>query len=175
MVLPIKYAQVMSRYNRWMNQRIYDACATLDDAERKRDVGGVFRSIHGTLNHVLHADRVWMDRFAGNPVEFRELDRELCSDFAELRAEREKEDNRIVAWVESLTEDDLSGVITYTSTMSPRSKTYPFWFALMHFFNHQSHHRGEVTNLLSQRGIDPGVTDLIWLPEFQPRRLGVSG
>lgn len=163
----IRYAQAMSRYNRWMNQRIYDACATLDDEQRKRDVGAVFRSIHGTLNHILVADRVWMGRFGGSPVEFRALGRELCSDFAELRVEREKEDDGILAWAKSLTEEDLNGELTYTSTMSPRERRYPFWFAVMHFFNHQTHHRGEVTTVLSQTGIDPGVTDLILLPDFQ--------
>ncbi|HKJ22765.1 MAG TPA: DinB family protein [Gammaproteobacteria bacterium] len=168
----INYAQTMSRYNRWMNQRIYDACATLDDEERKRDVGAVFRSIHGTLNHILVADRVWMGRFAGDPVEFRALDEELCADFTELRAERQKQDEGIIAWSESLTVDELNGELTYTSTVSPRSRKYPFWFAVMHFFNHQTHHRGEATTVLSQTGIDPGVTDLILLPEYQSAPVG---
>lgn len=163
----IHYAQAMSHYNRWMNQRIYEACAALGDEERKRDVGAVFRSVHGTLNHILVADRIWMGRFAGEPVEFRALDQELYSDFSELRAERRKEDEAIVTWAESLTVDDLNGELAYTSTVSPRSRRYPFWFAVMHFFNHQTHHRGEATTVLSQSGIDPGVTDLILLPEYQ--------
>ena len=163
----IDYAHAMSRYNRWMNQRMYDACATLDDDQRKRDVGAVFRSIHGTLNHILVADQIWMGRFAGEPVEFRALDQELFSDFAQLHAQRETEDERIIAWIDSLAVEDLNGELTYTSTVSPRSRTYPFWFALMHFFNHQTHHRGEATTVLSQSGIDPGVTDLILLPEYQ--------
>lgn len=163
----IDYARAMSRYNRWMNQRIYDACATLGDEECKRDVGAVFRSVHGTLNHILAADRIWMGRFAGEPVEFRALDEELYSDFALLRAERERQDGGIIEWAESLVVADLSGELAYTGTVSPRSRRYPFWFAVMHFFNHQTHHRGEVTTVLSQTGIDPGVTDLILLPEYQ--------
>lgn len=163
----IDYAHAMSRYNRWMNHRIYDACATLDDEARKRDVGAVFRSIHGTLNHILVADRIWMGRFAGKPVEFRALDQELYSDFGRLRAERETEDAAVIAWVESLTVEVLSGELAYTGTVSPRSRRYPFWFAVMHFFNHQTHHRGEIATILSQTGIDPGVTDLILLPEYQ--------
>lgn len=163
----ISYARAMASYNRWMNKRIYDACSTLSDEERKRNVGAFFKSIHGTLNHLLLADRIWMGRFTGRPFGFKSLDQELYSDFTQLRAEREQDDNGIIAWAESLTEDDLSRKLSYTSAVNPLPRKYPFWFAVTHFFNHQTHHRGQVTTLLSQRSIDAGVTDLIWLPEFQ--------
>lgn len=163
----INYARAMASYNRWMNKRIYDACSGLSDEERKRDVGAFFKSIHGTLNHLLLADRIWIGRFTDRSFEFKSLDQELYSDFAQLREEREKSDNDIIAWAESLTEKDLNRELCYMSAVKPQPRKYPFWFALTHFFNHQSHHRGQITTLLSQRGIDPGVTDLIWLPEFQ--------
>ena len=108
-----------------------------------------------------------MGRFTGRPFGFKSLDQELYSNFAQLRAEREKDDNGIIAWVEPLTEKDLNSELSYTSVVNPQPRKYPLWFATTHFFNHQTHHRGQVTTLLSQRGIDPGVTDLIWLPEFQ--------
>jgi uncharacterized damage-inducible protein DinB len=154
----INYARAMASYNRWMNNRIYDTCSTLSEGERKRDVGAFFKSIHGTLNHLLLADRIWIGRFTGRPLEFKSLDQELYLDFPQLRAEREKDDNGIIAWAESLTEDDLSRGLSYTSAVNP-----------------QTHHRGQVTTLLSQRGIDPGVTDLIWLPEFQTTYQRVRG
>lgn len=163
----VNYARAMASYNRWMNKRIYDACSTLSDEERKRNAGAFFKSIHGTLNHLLLGDRIWMGRFTNRPFGFKSFDQELYSDFAQLRAEREKDDNGIIAWAESLTEDDLSRKLSYTSAVNPQPREYPFWFAVTHFFNHQTHHRGQVTTLLSQRSIDAGVTDLIWLPEFQ--------
>ncbi len=84
----IAYAQIMARYNVWMNERLYETCATLTDEARKSDVGAFFRSIHGTLNHILLADRSWMARFRGKPATFKSLDEELYGDFAELRRER---------------------------------------------------------------------------------------
>ncbi|MGH8650939.1 MAG: DinB family protein [Gammaproteobacteria bacterium] len=163
----IDYARAMASYNRWMNKRIYDACSRLPDEERKRDVGAFLESIHGTLNHLLLADRIWIGRFTGRPFGFKSLDQELYSEFSQLRAQRKKDDNSIIAWAGSLTGKDLSRELSYTSVVNPQPRKYPFWFAITNFFNHQTHHVGQVTTLLRQRGIDPGVTDLIWLPEFQ--------
>jgi uncharacterized damage-inducible protein DinB len=161
----LNYFHTMARYNRWMNEGLYACCARLSDAERKRDAGAFFKSIHGTLNHLLLADRLWMGRFTGEPFTIQSLDQELYSDFAALRAEREREDARIIGWRESLSGPDLDGEPAYTSPVNPKPRRYPLWFALTHFFNHQTHHRGQVTTLLTQNGIDPGVTDLIWLPD----------
>lgn len=161
----LQHVQKMARYNRWMNQRIYQCCAPLSDEARKQDMGAFFRSIHGTLNHLLLADRLWMGRFTGEPFHAESLDQELYADFTELRAAREQEDQRILDWVASLTPDDLAGELSYTSMSKPQPRRYPLWFALSHFFNHQTHHRGQVTTLLMQQGIDPGVTDLIWMPD----------
>ena len=160
-----RHARTMAAYNRWMNRRLYGCCAILPDAERKRDAGAFFKSIHGTLNHLLLADRIWLGRFHANPYPARSLDQELYADFGELRREREAADEEISGWIVSLSEADLAGEITYTSMVNPQLKRQPLWLAVTHFFNHQTHHRGQLTTLLSQRGIDPGVTDLIWLPD----------
>jgi uncharacterized damage-inducible protein DinB len=160
-------ARTMALYNRWMNERQYEQCARLSDEERKRDAGAFFKSIHGTLNHLLLGDRIWLGRFLGEPFAVKSLAQELCSDFGELRAERRKTDATIVEWTGSLTDRDLAGELSFTSVVNPKPRRYPLWFAVTHFFNHQTHHRGQLTTLLSQRGVDPGVTDLIWLPEMQ--------
>lgn len=157
----------MASYNRWMNDRLYDCCARLSDAERKRDAGAFFKSIHGTLNHLLLGDRIWFGRFTGKPFAVKSLDEELYTDFTQLRAARTATDEAIAQWVASLSEESLAGELSYTSVVSPKPRRYPLWFAVTHFFNHQTHHRGQLTTLLTQRGIDPGVTDLIWLPEMQ--------
>lgn len=155
----------MARYNRWMNERLYEGCARLTDAQRKEDVGAFFKSIHGTLNHLLLGDRLWMGRFTGVPFIPASLAQELYGDFEELRRERAVTDDAISRWVDSLTDRDLAGDLTYTTIVNPAPRTQPLEFALTHFFNHQTHHRGQLTTLLSQRGIDPGVTDLLWVPK----------
>jgi len=154
----------MARYNRWMNEKLYARAAALPEEARRRDLGAFFRSIHGTFNHLLLTDRLWMGRFLGEPYAIESLDQELHTDFTMLRAEREREDARIVGWIDSLSGEDLDRELEYTTTVSPRPMRHPLWFALGHFFNHQTHHRGQVTTLLRQLDVDPGVTDLIWLP-----------
>jgi uncharacterized damage-inducible protein DinB len=160
-------ARTMAQYNRWMNERLYEFCERLSDIERKRDVGAFFKSIHGTLNHLLLGDKIWLGRFLGEPFRVTSLAQELHSDFIELRAERSTTDARIVDWAGSLTPASLAGELSYTSVINPKLHRYPLWFAVSHFFNHQTHHRGQLTALLSQSGVDPGITDLIYLPEFQ--------
>jgi uncharacterized damage-inducible protein DinB len=166
---PVEWARTLAAYNRWMNERLYALCAELPDAERRRDRGAFFRSIHGTLNHLLLADRIWLGRFTGVPFAVASLDQELTADFAELRHERERTDGEIADFVASLSPADFEGTLRYTSFVNPALRSIPFWAALAHFFNHQTHHRGQLTTLLMQTGVDPGVTDLIWLPELAPR------
>lgn len=159
------FAQTMARYNKWMNERIYECCTRLSDRERKEDVGAFFKSIHGTLNHLLLGDRIWLRRFTGQPFTVSSLAEELYAEFSELRMQRATTDIAISTWVSSLSEADLNGTLSYTGIVNPRQRQYPLWFAIAHFFNHQTHHRGQLTTLLFQRGIDPGITDLIWLPD----------
>jgi uncharacterized damage-inducible protein DinB len=161
----LEHARRMARYNRWMNERLYESCAGLDDEQRKQDVGAFFKSIHGTLNHLLLADRIWMGRFAGPLFTVRSLDQELYADFGTLRLERSRTDLDILAWAHRLTDGMLAGVLEYTSVVNPAPRKIAMDVAVTHFFNHQTHHRGQVTTLLMQRGIDPGVTDLMWLPD----------
>ena len=158
------YARLLAAYNRWMNQKLYALCSAIPDAERKRDRGAFFRSLHGTLNHLLLADRLWLGRFLDRPFAIRGLDQELHSDFEELRRERGLTDGEIEALAASLTPERLAGELHYVSVVDPRPRNLPFAVAVVHFFNHQTHHRGQVTTLMHQCGIDPGVTDLMWLP-----------
>lgn len=162
-------ARDMAAYNRWMNERLYDACAELTDEQRRRDCGAFFKSVHGTLNHLLLTDQIWLGRFQDQPFAFNSLDQELHHDFDELRAAREAVDQRIIDWAGSLTESDLVSTLRYTSAVNPKPRKYEMWLAVTHFFNHQTHHRGQITTLLSQFGKDYGVTDLVWLPEVLER------
>ena len=162
-----EYARVLARYNRWMNDKLYAVAEALTDAERKQDRGAFFGSIHRTLNHLLLADRVWLGRLTGTALEdgemgpggIRTLDQELYQDFDELRRERAKTDAEIEAFVAGLTEDKLSGNLRYLRRGVVNE--FPLWHAIAQLFNHQTHHRGQVTTLLMQAGRDPGVTDLV--------------
>ena len=152
--------RLMAGYNRWMNEKLYALCAMLSDEERKRDRRAFFRSIHGTLNHLLLGDRAWLGRFTGRPLSFRSLDQELYADFDELRRERASTDAAIEGFCRDLTDERLSADIVYATTAGKRY-SHPLAPALVHLFNHETHHRGQITTLLSQLGIDPAATDVI--------------
>ena len=156
----------MARYNQWMNTRLYAVCADIPDQERKADRGAFFKSIHGTLNHLLLGDRVWLARFRGEHYSVRGLDEEQHADFDALRVARERTDREILDWVRTLDEAALSTTLRYTTLAGGgQAQEQPLWRTVTHLLNHQTHHRGQLTTLLSQAGYDPGITDLIWLPD----------
>ena len=161
--------RVLAAYNAWMNDKLYAACATVPEEERKRDRGAFFSSIHGTLNHLLLADLIWLGRFHGKPYPVRSLDQELYPDFADLRSVREATDETIASWAGGLTEERLAARLEFTSGITKKTYAPPLWKLALHFFNHQTHHRGQLTTLLHQTGIDYGVTDLMMLPGFMDR------
>lgn len=158
------YCLMMARYNRWMNERLYALLAEMTDDERKRDRGAFFRSIHGTLNHLLWGDRMWLGRFIDEPCAAPAFGADMFADFAELRGERDITDQKLLNWAGSVTADWLASTLTYASKVDGRTRAIPAAIATIHLFNHGSHHRGQLTTLMKQAGCDPGVTDLPWLP-----------
>lgn len=170
----LEHYQAMARYNAWMNDKLLAVAAELTDAERKRNLGAFFGSIHNTFNHLLLADRIWLGRFtkdaetfasrdaAGDVIPLRSLDQVLYEDFEQFTRERRRTDEQITAWIGGLDAGALSEEFSY-STMRGDPSRHPLWWALSHFFNHQTHHRGQLTTLLVQCGRDPGVTDLLVL------------
>ena len=158
-------AQIMAAYNEWINSRLYAVCAELSDVERRQDRTAFFKSIHGTLNHLLLADKVWLGRFFDEPFHVEGLDQELFHGLEELRRARDETDRQILQWAATLTDEVLAGTLSYTSISNPAPRTCEMWLAVTHFFNHQTHHRGQLTAMLSQCGKDYGVTDLIALPQ----------
>lgn len=153
--------QMMAEYNRWANRRLYAAARGLSDADYRRDLKAFFASVHGTLNHVLVADRIWMHRFTGNGPQHHRLDEIVCDDLDSLEAAREAEDRRIIDYVASLDEAALRSVICYRTLTAPREIEQPLLPALTHFFNHQTHHRGQVHCLLTQLDRAAPSLDLI--------------
>lgn len=112
-MITIDYCKHFARYNRWQNQRIYSAAATLPDGTRKRNMGAFFKSIHGTLNHLLVGDQLWLDRLDGVPTSIASLDQELHDDFEALTQKREHTDNRLDRFVASLTDERLTGSLKF--------------------------------------------------------------
>ncbi len=158
------WPKMMAAYNQWMNGRIYALLADVPDAERKCDRGAFFGSIHGTLNHLLFGDLMWMARFEGLERPRLKMGEIIHDDFADLRGARIEMDTRIVSWADSLDAGWLTAPLNYRSGVDGVLRRLPAWTLVTHMFNHQTHHRGQLTTLMFQIGIDPGVTDLPWLP-----------
>lgn len=161
------YAVTMAGYNAEMNRRLYEAAARLDDAERRADRGAFWGSIHGTLNHLIWADQVWMARFADwpKPPQGIRESATLFEDFAALRRIRVEMDGAIIAWTQTLEDAWLAQDLVWYSFAVERSLRRSRGLLLAHFFNHQTHHRGQVHALLTAAGQDTGDTDLFLLVE----------
>ncbi|MBL1269715.1 MAG: DinB family protein [Halomonas sp.] len=167
--------ELMASYNKWMNTKVYDAASRLTTAELNEERGAFFGSIFGTLNHVVVADTIWLKRFAAHPASSartlavivdlpapQRLDELMFDDLEGLKAHRRWLDTVIINWVGALTDDDLSTTLSYHNTKGVASKRR-YSSLILHFFNHQAHHRGQASTLFSQAGVDIGVTDLLAL------------
>ena len=159
------YCVLMARYNQWMNRKVYTACALLTEAQRKEDRGAYFGSIQGTLNHLLYGDTAWMRRFTGRPLDGLRARMEFHPDLEALRAMRDIFDYEIIDWAAKLEQSWLEADFTYNSIVDGSTRTKPAWLLVVHMFNHQTHHRGQITTMLSQLGLDPGATDLPAMPD----------
>ncbi|MEO9529107.1 DinB family protein [Roseibium sp.] len=165
MGFPVLYRR-MAAYNALMTERVYAAAGQLSDAERKADKGAFFRSVHSTLNHILFADRAWMGRFTGRSYEIKGMGVDLYEDFEALKAAHLAMCGDISAFCEELTPKWLAGDLQWTSGMDGIARSRPRWLLVTHMFNHQTHHRGQLSTLLTQAGIDIGVTDLPFMPDL---------
>jgi uncharacterized damage-inducible protein DinB len=146
---PTAHYQMFGHYNAWANGRLYDAAARLTSEQYRADRGAFFKSVHGTLNHLLVTDRIWMARFAGEGEAPNRLDAILFESFDDLRTAREAEDRRIVGFVDGLDNGRIAGTIKYRRVSSPEQFEQQLAPALAHWFNHQTHHRGHVHALLT--------------------------
>ncbi|MEM0906734.1 MAG: DinB family protein [Pseudomonadota bacterium] len=153
---------ICARYNQWANQRLYDAAFSLPDADYRADLGAAFGSIHGTLNHILVGDRVWLARFEGHTNAPKALDAIIAETQDGLRAERRATDEAIIAYVAGLSDETLAAPFTYTSIVNPKPVTQPLAPALLHAFNHQTHHRGQAHALLTRLTGEAPSLDLIY-------------
>ncbi|WP_370676437.1 DinB family protein [Pleomorphomonas sp. PLEO] len=169
----LDHFRLMAPYNAWMNAKVYDAAGRLTTDDLCRDRGAFFGSILGTLNHLAASDLTWFGRLAAHPPFAGRLDLAglpqptgnrfiVSDDLSQLRPIRERIDRLMVGFIDGLTEADIGGILSYRrADGTPHRKVLSS--VLSHIFNHQTHHRGQVTTLLTQAGIDVGVTDLLAL------------
>ena len=167
MIITTGYCALMARYNMWQNASLYAAADALDDAARRADRGAFFGSIHGTFSHLLWADTIWMSRLGGWVAPARGIagSAALYPDWEPLNAARVAADRRILEWAGRLTAAALEVELSFHSGALKRDVTRPMAPCVAHFFNHQTHHRGQVHAMLTAAGAQPGDTDLFVMPE----------
>lgn len=162
----------MATYNQWMNERLYECARQLSEEQLRNDMGAFFGSILGTLNHLVVADIIWLRRFANHPADFQSLhvikemrqpktlDETYCDELEGLATIRQQLDDSILEFAKALNEENLNTSFSYQNTKGVQFNNR-LGFPLQHFFNHQTHHRGQLTTLFNQLDIDVGVTDLL--------------
>lgn len=156
------YFQTFARYNAWANKRLYDAAATLsNEALAALRPAAYFGSIIGTLNHMVVADRIWFARIEGGGPTHSRLADQPFPRFCDLRAVRQAEDERILRYAQTLSEERLARPLSYRNVRGVPN-CQPLWQVLAHVFNHQSHHRGQAHALLKDAGLEPPELDLLF-------------
>ena len=154
--------QLLANFNTWTNTKIFSSCKKLDDTEYKKDRKAFFSSIHGTLNHLLVVDGAYISRIEGKNHDLKSLDQILYENLFQLEEARIKEDKRLVDLVNNLSKESINKEITYKG-FETGNQTYTINLVLITLFNHQTHHRGQIHNMLSQAGIKPPQIDI---PDF---------
>ncbi len=165
-MISVEHTRVMARYNEWQNRSLYTAAEALGESARKQDRAAFFGSIHGTLSHLVWGDRLWLSRFRGEPRPAGGGIKEssgLFIDWQQMQLARAELDQQIIAWADALDSSWLYGNLSWVSGVSGREITRPRWLLVTHFFNHQTHHRGQVHAMLTAAGAKPDDTDLMLL------------
>jgi len=162
-MLDRQYVRAMAQYNQWMNRKLYTLAQELPEALVYEDKAAFFKSVHGTLAHIAWADRLWMDRFKAHP----RIEPAKIADIASLAEVRRQLDDEIISWAEGLDDAWLAEPLTWVSAMYQQTYTKPAWQLVAHFFNHQTHHRAQAGTLLTQMGLDIGITDLQMMPGLE--------
>jgi uncharacterized damage-inducible protein DinB len=161
------WVRMMARYTQWQNQSVTSAANALPDGDRQAQRGAFFGSIEATLNHLLWGDRIWLNRFAGTPKprcgSIAESVNEV-PDWSRFFLERAATDQAILEWANGLKNSDLNGDLTWFSGAAGREISKPYSFLITHFFNHGTHHRGQINAMLTAAGARTDDTDLFLMP-----------
>ncbi|MEL7175712.1 MAG: DinB family protein [Pseudomonadota bacterium] len=162
-----EYCVTMARYSQWQNREMLKTLETLPVEELTKERGAFFGSIMGTINHLLWADQMWMSRFdrSKGPGGGIPESRDLTPTLAVWGAERFQTDGRILLWAEQVKSLDLVGDLKWFSGALGQSISRPAAVCIIHMFNHQTHHRGQVHAMMTQAGLSPAATDIPFMPE----------
>jgi len=167
-MISVDFVQTFARYNQWQNRSLYAAAAGLSEAERLRDRGAFFGSIHGTLSHILWGDLQWMSRFAPDayekPATLVRTSPGNFPDWDDLKSRRETFDAALVDWAKAMDAGWLGADLAWYSGAAKSDLRMPRWLIVTHFFNHQTHHRGQAHAMLTAAGAKPDDTDLFLMP-----------
>lgn len=166
-MISAEFVNVMARYNRWQNVSLFGAADCLTDDARRADRGAFFGTIHRTLSHLLWGDTIWMSRFDGwdAPESGLADSANWVPHWAELCDRRAKADARILEWARDMETTRLAGDLAWFSGALNRDVRKPLALCITHFFNHQTHHRGQVHAMLTAAGVRPDDTDLFAMPD----------
>ena len=161
------YCQTMARYNRWQNRSLYREADGISESERQLDRGAFFGSIQQTLSHILWGDTMWMSRLDGwSPPDARiSKGGQFIIDWDDLKAARVAADAKIADWAGRITDDELGSDFSWQTSFEKTDMTHPFSLLVVHVFNHQTHHRGQVHAMLTAAGAKPDPTDLPFMPD----------
>jgi uncharacterized damage-inducible protein DinB len=161
------HVRLMARYNAWQNESLYREAGALGEEARRQERGAFFASIHGTLSHLVWGDAIWMHRFAGTPKPAGGIkdSASLFPIWNDLVAARQALDHDISAWAGTMDQDWLTQDLGWFSGALGRDVRKPNWLLVTHFFNHQTHHRGQVHAMITAAGGKPDDTDLPFMPD----------
>ncbi len=167
MITP-EYCRTMARYNAWQNSQLNEALEGASLEALRAERGAFFGSILGTLSHLLWGDQIWMSRFDPSvtaPDVGIPESADMCPTLAAWNAERQHLDGKISHWAESVRAVDLTGELTWQSMALGREVCKTIALCVTHMFNHQTHHRGQLHQMLTSAGFEAPVSDLFYLPE----------
>ncbi|MDB5525578.1 MAG: hypothetical protein JWM58_3341 [Rhizobium sp.] len=162
--------QMFAAYNHWANGVVYGAAKELTPDEFTADKGAFFGSLMGTLNHLVCADRIWMRRFTGQGDAPAALNVILHTELGPLTEARNAEDARIIGWIDSVAEAALAENFTYVPITTPQPVTQKLGSALFHFFNHQTHHRGQCHAILTALGKPSMTLDMVYFQRTEGKQ-----
>jgi len=166
-VITRQYCQTMAQYNQWQNNGLRELVGAMNEEDLRLDRGAFFGSIFATMNHVLWADMIWLNRFGATdpPPVGADQHSEITSDKGEWDRMRVRMDGQIKDWAATLDAADLAGDLTWFSGLKQRNMTDPMALCVTHFFNHQTHHRGQIHAMMTAAGQKPIDTDLAFMTE----------
>lgn len=163
-----EYVLYMARYNAWQNNQLRDIVQQMSEADLKADRVAFFGSIFATLNHILWGDTLWMSRWCADvpaPSKGSTEHTTFTPTIGAWEGERFRLDGRIRIWAQTLSNLDLQGELEWTSGILGGPVVQPLGLCVTHMFNHQTHHRGQISQMLNEAGIAPPVSDLVFMPE----------